>query len=341
MTNSQLSNQPTSSDTEPILSVKGLTTHYETDDEDGVIQAVEDVSFSIDRGETIGLVGESGCGKSTVGLSLIRALPPQGSIVDGEIQFNGRDLTTLEKSEVKKVQWKQISMIYQGAQNAFNPVKTIDKQIREALAKHNVVPRSERRSRIEELLRKVDLDPSVADRYPHELSGGMKQRAAIAMAISCEPDLLIADEPTTALDVVVQAKVLRMLLDLQEEFNFGMVVVSHNLAAIMKVADKIGVMYAGNMVERASAVDIYENPRHPYTANLFSSIIDPKRPPKQVENIPGTPPDLRNPPRGCRFAPRCELATDECRDKMPPFEPVAASANHMTACYHSEGVSKQ
>lgn len=341
MNNSQLSNQRTTSDTEPILSVEGLTTHYETDDEDAVVQAVEDVSFTLARGETIGLVGESGCGKSTVGLSLIRALPPQGSIVDGKIRFDGRDITSLEKSAVKKIQWNQISMIYQGAQNAFNPVKTIDEQIREALIKHDVVPRGERRSRIEELLQKVDLDPNVGDRYPHELSGGMKQRAAIAMAISCEPDLLIADEPTTALDVVVQAKVLRMLLDLQEEFNFGMVVVSHNLAAIMKVADKIGVMYAGNLVERASAVDIYEDPRHPYTADLFNSIIDAKRPPKQVENIPGTPPDLRNPPSGCRFAPRCELATDECHDEKPGLEPVSPSADHMTACYHSDEVSKQ
>lgn len=340
MHNSKLSNQHTNSGEEPILSVEGLTTHYETDDEESIVQAAEDISFSVNRGETIGLVGESGCGKSTVGLSLIRALPPQGSIVDGIIHFDGRDITTLGKKEIKKIQWNQISMIYQGAQNAFNPVKTIDKQIREALAKHNVVPKSEQRGRIEELLQKVDLDPSIADRYPHELSGGMKQRAAIAMAISCEPDLLIADEPTTALDVVVQAKVLRMLLDLQEEFNFGMVVVSHNLAAIMKVANKIGVMYAGNMVERASAVDIYEDPQHPYTAKLFNSIIDPKQPPKRVENIPGTPPDLRNPPDGCRFAPRCELATDECRDQKPPFEPVADTGDHFAACYYSEEVSR-
>ncbi|MFC5134814.1 MULTISPECIES: ABC transporter ATP-binding protein [Haloferacaceae] len=340
MTESELMNQRSAPSDEPILSVEGLTTHYETDDVDSVVQAAENVSFTVSRGQTIGLVGESGCGKSTVGLSLLRALPPQGSIVDGSVYFDGQDLTTFKKKEIKKIQWNRISMIYQGAQNAFNPVKTIDTQIREALAKHDVVPKNQRRERIEELLQKVDLDPGVADRYPHELSGGMKQRAAIAMAISCEPDLLIADEPTTALDVVVQAKVLRMLLDLQEEFNFGMVVISHNLAAIMKVSDDIGVMYAGNMVERSSAENIFEDPQHPYTAKLFGSIIDPQRPPKQVENIPGVPPDLRNPPDGCRFADRCDLATEECSAQMPAFEPKNESTEHLAACFHSEEVSR-
>lgn len=340
MTEATATNHETKSAAEALLEVNDLTTYYETESGEADVKAVDGVSFSLDAKETIGLVGESGCGKSTVGMSLLRALPPQGHIVDGAINFNGRDITSLGKSEVKELQWDQISMIYQGAMDAFNPVKTIGYQIREALAKHDVVPESERRDRVEELLEEVNLDPDVADQYPHELSGGMKQRAAIAMAISCEPDLLIADEPTTALDVVVQAKVLKMLQRLQDKFGFAMVVISHNLATIMKVADTIGVMYAGKLVEHTTAEELYRNPRHPYAAKLFDSIIDPQRPPEKVESIPGTPPDLRSPPNGCRFADRCELATDQCRQTEPPLEQVDHGIDgHEAACFHSDEVT--
>lgn len=319
-----------------VLEVNGLTTHYETDD--GFVRAANNVSFTVDEGEVFGLVGESGCGKTTVGMSLLRALPPQGRIVAGELMFDGQDLTTLTRKEMKKVQWKDISMIYQGAMDAFNPVKTIGNQIEEPLRKHDVVPADEREERVRELLSKVNLDPSVAEQYPHQLSGGMKQRAAIAMAISCEPKLLIADEPTTALDVVVQGRVLDMLKNLQEEFGFGMVVISHDLSTIMKLADEIGVMYAGNLVERTTAKNVYRHPKHPYSAQLFSSIIDPHRPPKQVESIPGDPPDLRNPPDGCPFAERCSLATEECYETDPVLSPVEGGHSHLAACFHSDQV---
>ncbi|MDB2283544.1 MULTISPECIES: ABC transporter ATP-binding protein [Halorubrum] len=320
-----------------LLSVRNLSTYYSEDEADTPVRAVDGVDFEIARGETYGLVGESGCGKSTLGLSLVRALPPQGDIVDGEILFEGREIGQLPKSEVKDIQWADISMIYQGAQNAFNPVKTVGDQIREPLRVHDIVPKTERESRVRELLEKVNLQADVAEQYPYELSGGMKQRAAIAMAIACEPDLLIADEPTTALDVIVQAEVLNMLQRLQEELNFGMLVISHNLAAIMKLSDRIGVMYGGKIVENAPAEALYDAPKHPYTALLLQSLIDPRRPPDQVETIDGTPPDLRDPPSGCRFAERCELATRQCETDEPPMEPVGDG--HKAACFHHEEVS--
>jgi len=321
---------------ETLLSVRNLSTYYREDESDVPVRAVDGVDLEIARGETYGLVGESGCGKSTLGLSLIRALPPQGEIVDGEIRFGGRDIGQLPRAEVKDVQWAEISMIYQGAQNAFNPVKTVGAQIREPLRVHDIVPEGEREGRVAELLEKVNLQPDVAEQYPHELSGGMKQRAAIAMAIACEPDLLIADEPTTALDVIVQAEVLNMLQELQDELNFGMLVISHNLAAIMKLSDRIGVMYGGKIVETAPSETLYDTPRHPYTARLLRSLIDPRRPPEQVETIDGTPPDLRDPPTGCRFAARCDLATEQCTADEPPLE--AVGDEHETACFHHDEV---
>lgn len=332
----QRQDRPTDAD-ETLLSVRNLSTYYSEGENDVPVRAVDGVDFELGRGETYGLVGESGCGKSTLGLSLIRALPPQGDIVDGKILFNGREIGQPPKSEIKDVQWAEISMIYQGAQNAFNPVKTVGEQIREPLRIHDIVPKDQRKDRVRELLEKVNLQPDIAEQYPHELSGGMKQRAAIAMAIACEPDLLIADEPTTALDVIVQAEVLNMLKRLQEDLNFGMLVISHNLAAIMKLSDRIGVMYGGKIVETAPSETLYDAPEHPYTARLLQSLIDPRRPPDHVETIEGTPPDLRDPPTGCRFAERCSLATEECTAEEPPLESVGT--NHETACFHHEEVS--
>jgi peptide/nickel transport system ATP-binding protein len=335
---SKQTHSPARSTKETLLSVRNLSTYYREGDDDIPVRAVDGVDFELARGETYGLVGESGCGKSTLGLSLIRALPPQGEIVDGEIWFNGREIGALEKAEVKDIQWADISMIYQGAQNAFNPVKTIGAQIREPLRIHDIVPEEQRGPRAKELLEKVNLQPDVAEQYPHELSGGMKQRAAIAMAIACEPDLLIADEPTTALDVIVQAEVLNMLQRLQDELDFGMLVISHNLAAIMKLSDRIGVMYGGQIVETAPSETLYDAPRHPYTARLLQSLIDPRRPPEQVKTIDGTPPDLRDPPSGCRFAERCALATDRCTAEAPPLEPVGEA--HQTACFHHDKIDE-
>lgn len=339
MKNKQSQMKDSDSVEDPLLNVSGLTTHYSS--EEGTVRAVEDVNFQVGRGETIGLVGESGCGKTTLGLSLLRGLPPQGDIVGGSIELDNSDITALDKKEMKSIQWSEISMIYQGAADAFNPVKTIGQQIKEPLKIHDIVPKSERDERVADLLTKVNLNPEDADKYPHELSGGMKQRAAIAMAICCEPDVLIADEPTTALDVIVQSKVLKMLKDLQKEFNFAMIVISHNISTIVRLSDRVGVMYAGNLIELAPPTKLYDNPSHPYGAKLLNSVIDPRRPPKQVENIPGEPPDLRDPPSGCKFAPRCELATSECHESMPELEPITdEESDHSAACYHKEDVKK-
>lgn len=323
---------------ESVLKVEGLSTHYIDDGK--TVKAVDDVSFELDQGQTLGLVGESGCGKTTLGLSLIRALPPQGQIVDGVIEMEGMNISELSRREMKDIQWKNISIIYQGAADAFNPVKTVGYQIKEAMVNHEISVENGYDDRVADLLEMVNLGPSVANDYPHELSGGMKQRAAIAMAISCEPDLLIADEPTTALDVIVQSKVLEMLQRLQDELGFAMITISHNIATTMKLADKIGVMYAGQIIEMADPKALYDNPAHPYSLKLLNSVIDPRRPPDMVENIPGNPPDLSEPPRGCNFAPRCELATEECRECDPEMEPVDKDKTHETACHHFSEVVK-
>jgi len=314
----------------PLLEVKDLRVYYYT--LKGVVKAVDKVSFSVEKGETLGLAGESGCGKSTLGFSLLRLVPPPGRIVGGKILFEGMDVTAMPEDKLRReYRWKRVSMIFQGAMNALNPVKTIGDQIAEAILAHEEnVTKREALERAAELLKMVGIEPRRIRSYPHELSGGMKQRVVIAMALALNPPLVIADEPTTALDVVVQAQIMNLLKRLKKEYGMSMILISHDLALIAEIADKVAIMYAGKIVEIGTAEQIYNSPKHPYTQGLIRSV--PRlRGAKRLEWIPGQPPDLRNPPPGCRFAPRCPYAMDRCRREEPPM--VEVEPGHWVACW--------
>jgi peptide/nickel transport system ATP-binding protein len=317
--------------TDTVLKVENLTMHYST--RAGDVSAVDGVSFEMKRGEALGLVGESGCGKTSIATTLLKLLPDNAKIKSGHIYLNGVDLVPLSEREMRKIRWKQISMVFQAAMNALNPVYKVGDQIIEAMENHRVVRTNlEARQRIEELFRLVGLEPRMLDRYPHEYSGGMRQRAVIAMALSCHPDLIVADEPTTALDVIVQDKLLREMTELQAELGMSMIYISHDIAVIAEVSDRIGVMYAGRLVEMGTAEQIMKRPLHPYTFGLmssFPSIIGPKR---ELTTLPGEPPDLLHPPSGCRFHPRCPFATEQCAREVPEFRDMGDG--HFVACDH-------
>jgi peptide/nickel transport system ATP-binding protein len=316
---------------EYVLRVDDLTMHYTT--RAGDVWAVDNVSFSLKKGEAMGLVGESGCGKTSIATSLMRLLPDNAVIKGGHIYLNGTDLVGLSEEEMRNVRWRRISMVFQAAMNALNPVYKVGDQIIEAMENHGLVTTNEAaRNQVADLFRLVGLDPKLMEQYPHEYSGGMRQRAVIAMALSCNPDLIIADEPTTALDVIVQDNLLREMMELQHKLHMSMIYISHDIAVIAEVSDRIGVMYAGRLVELASAVEVFHHPLHPYTAGLmsaFPSIIGPKR---ELATLPGEPPDLLHPPHGCRFHPRCPYATDICKQQVPEFKDLGGG--HMVACYH-------
>lgn len=318
-------------DNDTVLKVENLTMHYST--RAGEVSAVDNVSFSLKKGESLGLVGESGCGKTSVANSLLKLLPDNAVIKGGHIYLNGTDLVPLNEEQMRKVRWKKISMVFQAAMNALNPVYRVGDQIIEALENHRLVKSNEEaRHRIEDLFELVGLDSKMIDRYPHEYSGGMRQRAVIAMALSCHPDLIIADEPTTALDVIVQDNLLREMTALQDQLGMSMIYISHDIAVIAEVSDKIGVMYAGRLVEFGTAEQIFKHPLHPYTYGLmssFPSIIGPKR---ELTTLPGEPPDLLHPPSGCRFHPRCPFATEECALRPPEFRDMGDG--HLVACDH-------
>jgi len=313
-----------------LLRVEGLRVYYYS--LRGIVKAVDGVNFSVNRGETLGLAGESGCGKSTLGFTLLRLVPPPGRIVSGRIIFDGVDLVTLPEEKLRReYRWKRISMIFQGAMNALNPVRTVGDQIAEAIMLHEEgITREEALKRAAELLEMVGIDPKRINSYPHELSGGMKQRVIIAMALALNPDLVIADEPTTALDVVVQAQIMNLLKRLKRERGMAMILISHDLSIIAEIADKVAIMYAGKIVERGPADAIYENPQHPYTQLLLRSI--PRlRGAKELVWIPGAPPDLRMPPPGCRFHPRCPHAEEICRREEPPE--IEVEPEHYVSCW--------
>ena len=300
-----------------LLEVKGLRTYYYT--YRGVVKAVDNVSFEVEKGETLGLAGESGCGKSTAAYSIIKLVPPPGRIVGGSIIFDGMDITKMSEKEVRdKIRWKRISMVFQGAMNALTPVYTVQKQIVEVLTYHAKMDKKAAIERAAELLEMVGLDRTVLRRYPHELSGGMKQRAFIAMALALNPDLLIADEPTTALDVVVQAQILNLMKRLQKEFNLSLILITHDLSVTAEMSDKVAIMYAGKVVEYGPSELIFREPLHPYSEGLIMSIPS-LRNPRKVKWIPGLPPDLVEPPPGCRFHPRCPHAMDRCKKEEPPL----------------------
>jgi peptide/nickel transport system ATP-binding protein len=300
---------------------------------------VTDVSFKLHEGEVLGFVGESGCGKSTLMLSLLRILPSAGRIVSGEINFLGQDLLDLSESEMADVRWKRISMIFQGAMNALNPVRTIADQIAEAIQQH--IPynnATQLDNRVKELLDLVGIDPHRKDYYPHQYSGGMRQRAMIAMALACNPQVVIADEPTTALDVMIQAQILDLLQNLQKKLGLAVILVTHDLGVVAEMCDTVLVMYGGVTAEYASVDTIFNSPSHPYTQELLLAFPDLARPTDRLRSIAGTPPRLDPPPPGCRFAPRCSRVFDRCGQEQPPLYRV--DEHHFASCHLVEQVAE-
>jgi peptide/nickel transport system ATP-binding protein len=312
-----------------LLDVKNLKIYYFT--LKGVVRAVDDVSFNVREGEVLGIAGESGSGKSTLGCGLMRLVPPPGRIVGGNIVVSGRDIVSMDEGTLRReIRWKVISMIFQGALNALNPVYTIGKQLVEPIIFHEDVSLKEAYERAAEMVKLVGLNEDVLRRYPHELSGGMKQRVMIAMALILRPKIVIADEPTTALDVVIQAQIMNLFKKIKKEFNQSIIFITHDLSLIAEIADNVAVMYAGKIVEYGNSDNVFNTPKHPYTQGLLKSIPRLKSKEK-LSWIPGTPPDLRNPPVGCRFHPRCPYVMDVCRREEPPIKDVGG--NHLVACW--------
>jgi peptide/nickel transport system ATP-binding protein len=320
----------------PVLEVDHLVMNYRT--KDGDVSAVEDVSFTLGRGESLGLVGESGCGKTSIALSVMRLLPENADVKAGKIILDGENLLELDDEEMRTRRWDDIAMVFQGAMNSWNPVYRIADQIREAIDIHwDEQPTvAESNARIAELFELVGLDPSMMDRYPHEFSGGMKQRAVIAMALSCDPKVIIADEPTTALDVIVQEQVLEELRSIQHGLGMSIIYISHDIAVIAEITDHLGVMYAGKLVELGTTDEVFARPKHPYAWLLLSSTPSVTGPRMDLAPLEGEPPDLMDPPTGCRFHPRCPFATDRCAAEEPPMEEIAPG--HQVACWHYDQV---
>jgi len=313
-----------------LLEVKDLYTYFYTTK--GVVRAVDGVSFTLNKGEVLGIAGESGCGKSTLAYSIIRLVPPPGKIKSGEIYFMGENILKMDRETFrKKVRWKGISMIFQGAMNALNPVYTVGDQIAEVIMIHEGLSKREAYVRVYKLLSLVGIDPRRAHSYPHELSGGMRQRALIAMALALSPSLVIADEPTTALDVVVQAQIMNLLKKLQRDLKTSIILITHDLSLIAEIADKVAIMYAGKIVETGTSEQIYYNPQHPYTKGLLAAIPRIRGEITKLEWIPGVPPDLRNPPPGCRFAPRCKFKFEPCDKEEPPI--IEIEPGHYVSCW--------
>jgi peptide/nickel transport system ATP-binding protein len=314
-----------------VLQVQGLTTNYRI--LRGWVRAAEGVSFQVEAGEALGLAGESGCGKTTVALSLLKILPAGAQIRKGKIIFDGIDLVPLSEAEMRKVRWKGISIVFQGAQNALNPVFKVGDQIAEAIKTHEKgLANSVVKDRVGNLLQLVGIEPSRAENYPHEFSGGMRQRALIAMALAANPKLLIADEPGTALDVIVQAQTLKLLRELKEKLGLSMILISHDLSIIAETCEKVAIMYAGRIVEYGDARSIFKNPEHPYTQGLIKAFPSIKGERIRLQSIPGSPPDLLNPPPACRFNPRCPYVMDICK-KVDPELKEHGEKGHLVSCH--------
>ena len=317
----------------PVLQVKDLTMHYQT--RLGTVKAVDGISFELARGEVLGLVGESGCGKTSIAVTLMKLLPDNALIVKGQVLLDGQDLMTMDDTTLRTYRWRRISMIFQAAMNSLDPVHRVGDQIIEAIEAHDMfTTMKEARETVDRLFRLVGLDPGLTDRYPHEFSGGMRQRAVIAMALACQPDVIVADEPTTALDVIVQDRILRQIKEIQTDLNMSMIYITHDIAVVAEITDRIGVMYAGKLVELGSTADVFERPIHPYTKALlsvFPSIRGEKRP---LATLGGEPPNLIDPPTGCRFHPRCPYATAICQQEEPP---VVVRDGHWAACWNPVG----
>ncbi len=320
-----------------LLKVKDLRTYFET--EDGTVKAVDSISFEVKRGETLGIVGESGSGKSVANLSLMRLIPdPPGKIVSGSITFGGRDILKLSSGEVRRIRGKRIAMIFQDPMTSLNPFMRVSKQMMEVTRLHLGHTRKEARAHAIKMLEHVGI-PDASERvdsYPHEFSGGMRQRVMIAMALSCQPELLIADEPTTALDVTIQAQILELIKTLKAETGASVILITHDLGVVAGITDHILVMYAGKVFEQAPTSELFEQPGNPYTRGLLRSVPDPTSEQGRLYQIPGLPPDLAHLPAGCPFAPRCERAEDICHRDYPPF--VQLTTEHYSLCHFANEV---
>lgn len=314
---------------EPILEVRDLATYYYLGGQE--LKAVDGVSFDIGVRRTLGLAGESGCGKTTTAYSIMRILAENGRIAGGSIKLGGEELTSLSDEEMRRIRWKKASIVFQYAMNAFNPVLRIGNQIVEVIREKDKMSEEEARLIVSSLFDEVGLKPERQRDYPHEFSGGMLQRAIIAQALACDPQLIIADEPVTALDVIVQNKILDLLRKLQDKYNLAVLFITHDLSVVAENCHDVGIMYAGNLVEVGDAESVFKRSLHPYSHKLigaFPSVIGPK---KRLQFIPGTPPNLFNLPTGCRFHPRCPFAQDICTTEVPPF--VEVGSGHFSRCH--------
>ena len=316
------------------LEIKDLTIHYIT--HSGTVRAVNDISLSLEKGETLGLVGETGAGKTTTALGILRLVPnPPGKIVGGEILFEGKDVMAMSDSELRHMRGGQISMIFQDPMTALNPVLTVGDQIAEMIALHSECSKSESMEQAKKMLETVGIAPERAADYPHQFSGGMKQRVVIAIALACNPALLIADEPTTALDVTIQAQVLEMIKELQEKHGTSMLLITHDLGVVAETCDKVAIMYAGEIVEYGTLEHIFNNVQHPYTKGLFGSLPRLDQEVRRLQPINGLMPDPSNLPSGCKFHPRCPWASEECKQREPSL--CESKPGHLVRCLLLEG----
>ncbi|MGC8635581.1 MAG: ABC transporter ATP-binding protein [Thermoprotei archaeon] len=320
----------------PLLEVSDLRMYYVT--KAGYVKAVDGLSFSVEKERTVGIAGESGSGKTSVATTILKLLPSNARIISGSVKLQGKDLVTASEEEMREIRWKQVSMVPQASMNALNPVFRVGDQIAEAILAHENVSQAEAYQRAEDLLEMVGIHADRAKSYPHEFSGGMKQRAAIAMALALRPPLIIADEPTTALDVIVQAEILELLEDIKKKFSTSLILITHDLSIISELADEVIIMYAGKIVEKADVYSLYKTPMHPYTQGLLGAFPDIRAPRRRLASVPGSPPDLSSLPPGCSFNPRCPYATDKCRTEEPKLREV--SPGHWVACHYAEEIAE-
>ncbi len=324
---------------EVILQVEDVSIVYHS--ERGDVLATNNVSFELHKGEALALIGESGCGKTTLSLSFVRMLPPTGEVTGGKILYtrNGqtRDVLQLSDGDVRRFRWEDCAMVFQGAQNAFNPVLRISQQFNDTAKAHGKHSKDWVRERTLELFRLVRLEPKrVFDAYPHELSGGMKQRTLLALGVMLDPQILILDEPTTALDILTQRAIIDVLNEMQERLGFSIIFISHDLALAAEMADRVATMYAGQIVEIGKVEDIFYRPLHPYTLGLINSVPKLDHEQDELTSIPGSPPNLIDPPSGCKFHPRCQFATERCEQELPPL--IEQKPGHSVACWHTDKV---
>lgn len=313
----------------PLFQIENLKVEYLAGR--GSVRAVDGVSLSINKGEVVGLAGESGSGKSTIAQAIMRILQPPAVITGGRVMFAGQDVLAMSDKQLQEFRWEHVSMVFQSAMNSLNPVMTIGDQITDGILAHRKVSESQAREHAREMLRVVGIEAERIDSFPHELSGGMRQRAVIAIALALQPPLMIMDEPTTALDVVVQREILAKITELREEFGFSILFITHDMSLLVEISDRIAIMYAGEIVEMGPSREIFENPLHPYTQGLMSSFPALTGPRKELQGIPGSPPDLISPPSGCRFHPRCPRRMDICEKVAPTY--LEATPGHFVACH--------